>query len=670
MVKLSVDQALLKAKSHTQKGEIEEARQLYNDVLQAFPKNKRAQQGLAALHKPKQSTVTQGPAQETINQLINLYNQGQLGAVVEQAKDLTLQYPDAFVVWNVLGAAHKGLKKNVEASVAFKRVTELNPNYADGFSNLGVTLQDQGKLDEAIEAFNKALSLKPDYAEAYYNMGTALNNQGKLDEAIASYQMALSLKPDHADAYNNKGNALKDQGKLDEAIVSYQKVLSLKPDYADAYNNMGIALKDQGKLDEAIASYQMALSLKPDHADGYNNMGNALLDQGKLDEAIASYERALSLKHDHADAYTNMGLALQDQGKLDEAMASFHKVLSLKPTHAEAHRIISLAITYKSEDPQVTLVNKMIQRSDLKDDERCHFHYTYAKMNEDLGDLDIAYHNYVAGGKLRQKLLSYDFKHDELIFDQIKNTASKLKDFSFNKPIETANNTPIFILGMPRSGTTLVEQIISNHSQVHGAGELPFLAKFGESLSLGNQIISSDNVLQIRNAFLHELEKFSKGSRFVTDKMPQNFLHIGLILKALPEAKVIHVKRDPAATCWSNFKHYFFAKGLGYSYDLQDTVKYFKLYQDLMDFWDLQYSDKIYHLDYDKLTLEQELETKKLIKYLELDWEDNCLLPHENKRIVRTASQQQVRQKVYSGSSQAWRKFEPYLNGVFDSLTP
>jgi hypothetical protein len=151
----------------------------------------------------------------------------------------------------------------------------------------------------------------------------------------------------------------------------------------------------------------------------------------------------------------------------------------------------------------------------------------------------------------------------------------------------------------------------------------------------------------------------------VTDKMPQNFLYIGLLLKALPEAKVIHVQRDPAATCWSNFKHYFDGKGLGYSYDLIDTVNYFKLYQDLMEFWDQQYSEHIYNLDYEKLTLEQEPETKKLIEHLELDWEDNCLSPQENKRSVRTASQQQVRQKVYSGSSQAWRKFEPYLKGVF-----
>ena len=670
MAKLSVDQALLKAKSHAKKGEIDEAQKLYNAVLQAFPKNKRAQQGLAALNKPKQPAVTQGPPQETINQLINLYNQGQLVAVIEEANTLTAKYPDAFLIWNILGAANKGLDRVQAATEAFQRVTELNPNYADGFSNLGVTLQEQGKLDEAITSYQKALSLKPNYSEAYYNMGITLQQQGKLDEAIEAHNKALSLKPDYAKAHNNVGTALKEQGKLDEAIEAYNKALSLKPNYAEAHNNTGNALKEQGKLDEAIEAYNKALSLKPDYAEASYNMGNALREQGKLDEAIKALHKAVSLKPDYAEAHNNMGVFLKEQGKLDEAIEAYNKALSLKPDYAEAHRNLSSSKNYKPEDTQIAFVNELIQRSNLKDDDKCHLNYTLAKMNEDLGDLNTAYENYVAGGKLRKKMLSYDFKKDEHRYDQIKDTSPKFKELVLSQRFEAATNTPIFILGMPRSGTTLVEQIISSHSQVHGAGELRFLSRFGGSLSRGNQIISFDNVLQARNAYLHELEKLSNGCRFVSDKMPQNFMHIGLILKALPEAKIVHVKRDPAATCWSNFKHYFQAEGLGYSCDLKDTVNYFKLYQDLMEFWDQQYSEHIYHLDYDRLTLEQEPETRKLIEHLELGWEDNCLSPQENKRSVRTASQQQVRQKVYTGSSQAWRKFEPYLGGAFDSLTP
>ena len=634
MAKISVDKALLKAKSHAKKGEVEEAQKLYQAILNAFPKNKRAQKGLAALKKLTQSAIRQDPPQETINQLINFYNQGKFAAVVEQAQTLTEQYPDAFILWNIIGVANKGLGKSGEASKAFKKVTLLNPNYADGFNNLGVTLNDQGKLDEA----------------------------------IASYKQALSLKPDYTEAFNNMGNALQDQSKLDEAIRAYNKALAINPDYAEASYNLGVALTDKGKLDDAIEAYKKALSLKPNYAEASYNMGNAFKDKGELNEAIASYSKALSLKPDYAEAYNNMGNAFQDQGKIDEAIGAYNKALVIKPVYAEAHRNLSSLIKYNPDNTQVTLVRKMIKQTDLKEDDRCHLHYTFAKMKEDLGDLDAAYDNYVVGGKLRKKMLSYDFKQDKRTFDQIKITAPKLKKISFNKPIEAATNTPIFILGMPRSGTTLVEQIISCHSQVHGAGELSYFSRFGGKLSQGVQDIKSGTLLKVRNSYLNEIKNISANKQIVTDKMPQNFLYIGLILKALPEAKIIHVKRDPAATCWSNFKHYFSQKGLGYSYTLNDTVAFFKLYKNLMKFWDQHYGSKIYHLDYDRLTIDQEIETKKLIDHLELGWEDACLLPQDNKRSVRTASQQQVREKVYGGSSQAWRKFEPYLNGTFDEL--
>jgi tetratricopeptide (TPR) repeat protein len=318
MAKLSVDRALLKAKFHTNKGEFKEAQKLYQAVLQAFPNNKRAQKALAALNKPKQSTTMQGPPQEVINQLINLYSQGQLVAAVEQAQSLTKQYPNALIIWNILGAAHKGLGKTLEASEAFKKVTDLNPHYADGHSNLGATLKDQGKLEEALASFNKALAIKPDYAEAYYNMGVTLKEQGKFDEAIGAYKKALLLKPDYADAYNNLGVVLKNQGKLDEAIASYNKALAIKPNYTDAYNNMGVALQDQSKLKEAIEAYNKAISIKPDFVEVYNNIGSALRDQGRLEEAKKTYNKALAIQPDNAEAHHNLSFALLTAKDFDQ----------------------------------------------------------------------------------------------------------------------------------------------------------------------------------------------------------------------------------------------------------------------------------------------------------------------------------------------------------------
>ena len=302
MKKLSVEQALLKAKSLTKKGELSEATKLYTTILAAFPNNKKAQQGQAALAKANQSDATQSPPQEAINQLANLFNQGKLAAVAHQAEALTKRYPNSIVIWSFLGGAHQGLGQATEAAKAFRRVTELNPQYSEAHNNLGIALQQLGKSEESVKSFQKALSLKPDYSQAYYNMGIALKEMGKLNLAIGAYQKSLSLDPTNWEAYGNMGLAFKDNGDWTEAVAAYEAALAINPNDADLSSNMGNALKDQGKLEEAIEAYNKSLSLKPDCAEAYNNMGNALKDQGKLEEAIEAYNKALSIKPDYAEA--------------------------------------------------------------------------------------------------------------------------------------------------------------------------------------------------------------------------------------------------------------------------------------------------------------------------------------------------------------------------------
>ena len=324
LAELSVDQALTKARSHTNNGEFEEAQKLYQAVSQALSKQaKDAQQGLATLNKSKENNTTQSPPQQVIDQLANLYNQGHLSSVVEQAKALTEQYPGAFIIWHILGSSASQIGMPDQAITAFKKVISLKPDYADAYSNMGVALHDLGKLDEAIEAFNKAVSIKPDYAVAFNNMGITLKDQGKTEEALVAYNKSISLKPDYADAYYNMGNTLKDQGKLDEAIDAYNKTISLKPDLAIAYNNMGNALKDQGKTDEALEAYKKSILLKPDYADAYSNMGVDLKDQGKTDEALEAYNKALSLNPNYAETHLNLSFILLNSGRLKEGLDEY-----------------------------------------------------------------------------------------------------------------------------------------------------------------------------------------------------------------------------------------------------------------------------------------------------------------------------------------------------------
>ena len=622
---LSLNQAYSLAKKKIKEGAAEEAKIIYKDILKKFPRNKKAHKALLTLNKPPD---------QVINNLLQLYNRGRLVEVIQHSNIVLQQYPDASGVWDVLGLAAIQTGDLDLSILAFAKVVELKPNLAGAHNNLGIALKEQVKLKEAIQAYKKALDIKPDYTDAYYNMGIALREQGNLDEAIEAYTKALSIKPDFADAFYNMGNAFKDQGKLEEAIEAYNNALSVKHDYADAFINMGNVLTDQEKLEEAIETYKKVLSIKPDYAEAYVYIGNLLEDQGKLEEAIEAYNKALSIK----------------------------------PDYAEAHRYLSYIKKYSFKDEQFLQVQELYKSEGLSDDARCNLAFSLAKMYEDVGRLDRAFSHLSEGNALRKNLLHYSLDQDIEFFNRLKETqphflinAKKTKDSSI-KP------KPIFILGMPRSGTSLVEQIISSHSKVVGAGELKYIAQFGKNLALDSTSISIAAISEFRQEYLSEVSKLSNGKNFVTDMMPQNFHFIPLICAAFPEAQIVHVQRSAAATCWSNYMKYFTAEDLGYCYDLKDVVSYYALYSDLMELWQSEYSDRIYNLNYEKLTTNQESETRKLIDHLGLDWEVACLSPHKNKRIVRTASQQQVRQKVYQGSSEAWRKYEPYLNGTFNSL--
>ena len=599
---MKLDKALKLAKRKVIDGLSEEAKKIYQDILVKFPKNKKALDGLKILDsKTLANTSAMGePSHDQFQSVVNLYTKGQYQETLNKSSQLLEQFPNSFNLYNIVGAANKGLGLLEEAVKAYNKALSIKPDYANAYYNLGIALQELEKLNEAIEAYNKALAIKPDYPDAHYNMGNALLEQGKLEEAIEAYNKALSIKQNCADAHYNMGNAFREQGKLDEAMQAYNRVLSIEPDYVVAYNNMGIVFQEQGKLDEAIQAYTKALSIKPDYAD--------------------------------------------------------------------LHRNFSSIKKYTKNDKHFLQVQEFFKQRALTENDKCHFSFALAKMYEDIGELHKSYGHLSEGNRLRKKLLKYSINQDQELFTDLKRTQPHLLKNPLEINEKSTEAIPIFILGMPRSGTTLVEQIISSHSEVLGAGELNHVSQLGLNLSVDPKAINTAAISKFRTMYLSELSKVSDGKLFVTDKMPGNFRFIPLICAAFPEAKIVHVERNAIATCWSNFKQYFISTSLGYCYDLMDVVEYYNLYKDLIVLWQSQYGDKIYNLSYENLTTDQENQTRKLIKHLELSWEEACLSPHKNKRSVRTASQQQVRQKVYKGSSEAWRKYEPYLNGAFDSL--
>ena len=379
MVKISVEHALNKAKSNVKKGELLEAQKLYKSVLQVFPKNVRAQQGLDALKEGVQIYL-QNPPSEVIKKLLYLFNNGQLLTVFDQTQVLSAQFPQSFITWNLLGSSSVQLGKLDEAVNAYQKALYLQPNNAEVHNNIGVVFKEKGMLSEAIQSYNKAISIKPNYAEAFYNKGVAAQDHGNVKEAIKAYSKAIYFKPNYPSAYGNMGNALRDLGKLDEAIDSFTKAISLEPNNPTAYTNLGNVMKDLGKFEKSVEVHRKSILLNPNNPIAYNNLGIALKEQGKLDEAIEAYNKAISLKADYADPYSNIGNVLKEQDKLDAAIEFFNKALLIEPKHAEAYS--NLGITFQEMGDLVNAIKAYKKSISLNPNyAETHENLSYALLN-------------------------------------------------------------------------------------------------------------------------------------------------------------------------------------------------------------------------------------------------------------------------------------------------
>ena len=508
----------------------------------------------------------------------------------------------------------------------------------------------------SLEQYGKILVRRPDNQQAL--------------EGVDKVRTILRSNPNRpSPALVQQVTSLIDAQNYSAAIQHLELLTKQFPQSAQLWRLLAKTAMRVGQLKQAEDAYTKAILIDPDEPEDHFAMSILYEEEGKLNEAEECLRTAIDLKANFHQAYANLGTILQKQGgRRTEAIEAYRTAIAIEPRDALAHQYLSQMIKYDKIDSQISQVAAMLKKGDLDATQACHFHHTMAKMKEDIGQLKEALDHYKTAGHLRQKILGYSFEKDRALFAVIKQAAPAIKSASIKAPKKKSKVTPIFILGMPRSGTSLVEQIISSHSDIHGGGELRLLGRHGRKLSLGQQRPDKLALERFRKAYLTDLAKVSASKPFVADKLPQNFLQLGLICSALPDAKIIHTMRDPAATCWSNFKINFQGPFLGYSHDLKSVVDYYKLYRDLMAFWHAQFPGRIYDLDYERLTEEQEAETRNLIDYLELGWQDACLSPHRNIRAVKTASVEQVRQQVYRGSSQSWKKFEPYLAGAFDEL--
>lgn len=627
---------------------------------------------------PNHEVQKQEPVTAEIHQLVAMYHTGHYAELESLARLLLSQYPDSGTVWKILGASL--LKQGKDALPVLQRVTELVPDEAEAHYNLGNALLRQERFQEAEVSYRQALRIQPDYVAAHGNIGNLFMRQGRLADAEASYRHALRIKPDFAEIHYNLGNVLRDMGRIGDAEESYRRALLLKADYAEAHNNRGNVLHDLGCLEDAEESYRIALRINPDYAEAYNNLGNILQEVGRLSEAEASCRQALQVNPGYASAHGSLAGILLELGRLGEASASLSRALEINPDMLEARFGIAQLHKVKPEDENfLALVgtNEAMRRGarPLPDKEATYLHFALGKCHEDVGEYEKAFSHFLEGCRLKRSTIDYDPDKSMRYFASIMHHFDEATIGRLHGGGDSSH-LPIFVLGMPRSGTTLTEQIIASHPEVYGAGELTDLMITAQHNDAEAATSYPGNIASLERQqlaawggeYISGLKQRASEARHVTDKMPENFLFIGLIHLMLPNAKIIHVMRNPVDTCLSCFTT-LFRRGQAHTYDLTELGHYYASYMRLMGHWRrVLPAGTFLDVRYEDIVADHEEQARRLIEYCGLEWDDACLEFHKSQRVVRTASLTQVRQPIYKSSVERWRNYEKYLGPLLEAL--
>jgi tetratricopeptide (TPR) repeat protein len=597
---------------------------------------------------------------------------------LREAKELYRQIcqadPRDINAWFVLGAVNGWLGDYGEAEACCRKAIDIQPNLPEAHFNLGMALKDLGRAEEAVVCFREAVRIKPDYADAHNALGYVQNAMGAVAEAAENFRLAIRLKPRHPEALNNLGNLLRDQNDLDEAVTCYQRALDAAPAYADAWINLGNVLSENGRLEEAASCFQRVLRLQPNHAEMHYHLGNALFGMSRLDEAIASFRRAQQIKPGYADALGAEALALQKQGKYSEAYQRIMPMIDAgteNPSIAVAFAYLSARVDRQAD--AIALVEQLLAKNNLADEQRQKLHFALGKSYDAKDLYEKAFEQFRLANSFYRTCFDRA-KHDDLIRGLMETYSREAK--SHLPRASTRSSRPVFIVGMPRSGTSLAEQILASHPAVFGAGELNTINRMTASLParLGTSVgypqcvagLTQEQVNALAQEYLKTLDQFSTSATRVTDKMPHNHLHLGLIEQLFPDARIIHCLRHPLDTCLSIYSQHFTFHA--YAHDLENLGYYYRRYLELMQFWRETINLPMFEFRYEEAVAEPERWIRSLVAFCGLDWDDNCLRFYETSRTVNTPSSEQVRKPMYTSSVGRWKHYEAFLRPLTAAL--
>lgn len=497
----------------------------------------------------------------------------------------------------------------------------------------------------------------PDDYQLIYILGLASINTKNFVDAEKYFEKLISVKESH-EIYYIYGNILKKLKKFDKAVSSLENAIKLNPNFSEAYNSLGNAKKSLNKRDDAENHYRKAISLKENNIEALFNLSAILRENLKYKDLIDVYEKILKIDQKNIKTIYNLGSAHLFIGDIIKGREYFEKAIEIDGYHIPSFRnYISVTKINKQNKIFKKLLNINIEK--LDNENKTLMFSALSKGYFDMDNIDFGFEYLNKSNLIKKENSKFSLNDEEKKFINIKNFFLNLKnlDFKFNNHLESK---PIFIVGMPRSGTSILEQILSSHSKIYGAGELNFLQKIIDNLGIVKPDNIKDYFFKIRSFYYGQISQISK-KKYIIDKLPVNFRWIGFILKSFPEAKVIHIYRNPMAVCWSNYKTHFVDVGMDFNLSQQDVAHYYSLYLKLMEFWEQQFKGKIFHISYEKFVQDYESNTKKILSFLDLEWEDEMRNYENNDRVVTTASYQQVREKIKKNTSNEWKKYKDHL---------
>ncbi|MFT5350809.1 MAG: tetratricopeptide (TPR) repeat protein, partial [Gammaproteobacteria bacterium] len=619
--------------------------------------------------------------------------------------------PDDVSMLGLLGVILFKSNQLDEAERYLRRTVALAPTFAKPHEDLGLLLFQKANYEEAVTVLQKAVNLDPSLDAAFFTLGKALGNLGRGKEADEAYEKSFELSPHRK--LMAQGLALHREGKFKEAERVYRKLLdddpgnvdvlrllglvvfignreyeaekylrkalSLAPDFVDALIDLGNVYKESHRLEEAVECFKKATELNPGAVKAHFLLGSTLAPSSLTFDAIEAYRKALEVKPNHTGAHLGLGHVLKTVGELDGAIDAYRKCIELNPNHGEAYWSLSNLKTYKFSSADIEEMQRCVKDPELDDQSKVSFFFTLAKSFEDKDDYDKAWRYYEEGNAIRRISENYDPVLTETLHDRLievynrelfeKNAGPGLKDAS-----------AIFILGLPRSGSTLQEQILASHSLVEGTSELPYLSRVATSLNRNRadgvnypeavKELSESHFSALGNDYLHYAKMHrSDSTPYFIDKMPNNFSLIGFLDLILPNAKIIDARRHPLDACLSCYRQ-LFAKGQAFTYDLVEIGEYYLEYQRMMDHWHDVLPGRILTVQYEELVTDFENQVRRILEYCNLPWEDNCLTFYETQRPVRTPSSEQVRQPIYTNSINHSQKYAKHLGELIEVLEP